>query len=787
LAVRQAAKDSLLLFTQYTKANYKVNWHHRVVCKYLDKFVKGEIKKLMIFLQPQSGKALSINELCFTTKGWKKHGDLKVGDYVFGQDGKPKKVLANTGAYEWELYKMTFQGNVEILASPEHLWQLRIEYDDSKGRRDALMQTKDIFNRRHRRNPYIDAAPALEMKGDYLPIDPYVLGLWLGNGSKNSGDICFNGDDGDTYRYLGDLKKDKTKNMYRVKVEGLAKLLADNGLKGNKHIPKEYLLSSIEDRTRLLQGLMDTDGHCDVKGRCEFCQKEGQLAEDCYVLIRSLGYKTSKIYSRATLYGVDKGVRVRMLFSPDRDDVVFNTPRKADRLKNKTQVDRDDKKKFFLHSVEPLEGKHLVNCIEVEGGMYLAGVHMIPTHNSELSTRRLSSYILGKDPSKRIAIAAYSQTFASRFNRDIQKIIDSPEYKNIFPNTVLGTKNSDVVRNNEEFGIVNYDGGLKTVGVGAGLTGNPIDIGIIDDPIKDDKEAYSAAYREGLWNWYESVFLTRLHNNSQQLITLTRWHEDDLAGRILEEEGDEWVVLKLPAINTQGKSEDDPREIGEALWESQHSLERMKAMQKSKFFSPMYQQEPVDDGGNILKKENFHIIDMHETPSGIIDIPFKFVGDTAYTKKQENDPSAFAAYKYYENNLYIYDYFEGHYEMSRLVKEIKTFVKPYNSRRSKMHIEPKASGLTAIQQLKLETQLNVIAWKMLEGDKVARVNSIEAIVAADRVFLIRGKWNAKFIKDCTSFPKVKHDEAPDLLVMMLDLNVTQGKKPRRGRRAKILR
>lgn len=408
---------------------------------------------------------------------------------------------------------------------------------------------------------------------------------------------------------------------------------------------------------------------------------------------------------------------------------------------------------------------------------------------SELSTRRFSAYKLGKDPNCKIAVCAYAQDFASKFNRDIQRIIESKEYANIFPNTKLGTKNSDVVRNNNEFGIVNFTGELKTVGIGGGLTGNPVDIAIIDDPIKDAKEAYSAAFRDGLWDWYDAVLRTRLHNDSQQLVTLTRWHEDDLAGRILADEPGEWVVLKLPAINTEGKSADDPREIGEVLWGARHSLERMMKIKNSssKFFMSMYQQEPTDAEGEILKRENFHVIRRGELPEGIELKPYNFVGDTAYTTKQENDPSAFAAYKYFENNLYIFDYFEGRHELSALVRAIVRFVEPYNSRRSVTHVEPKSSGLSIIQQLRLETQLNVKPYKLLEGDKIARVNSIETVVASDRVFLLEGSWNAKFITDCASFPKIKHDEAPDLLVMMIDLNVTNGKKPARRRRARLIK
>lgn len=218
---------------------------------------------------------------------------------------------------------------------------------------------------------------------------------------------------------------------------------------------------------------------------------------------------------------------------------------------------------------------------------------------SEMSTRRLPSYILGRNPDKRIAICAYNQTFASKFNRDIQRIIDDQPYKNVFPFTVLNGKNvvsnahGNYLRNSEEFELVGRRGSLKSVGVGGGLTGNPVDIGIIDDPIKGAEEANSHTYRDKIWDWYEMDFLTRLHNDSQQLITLTRWHEDDLAGRIMKKESD-WEILIFPAIREDKLNKLDPREIGEVLWPQRHNLERMRQVEKSNppVWSSLYQQRP---------------------------------------------------------------------------------------------------------------------------------------------------------------------------------------------------
>ena len=161
-------------------------------------------------------------------------------------------------------------------------------------------------------------------------------------------------------------------------------------------------------------------------------------------------------------------------------------------------------------------------------------VFMPPQHGkSEGSTRRLPAFLLGQDPDKRLAIVSYNAPKARKFNREIQRIIDTPEYHAIFPETCLNASNVTTIagswlRNADECEIVGHRGGFKTVGVGGALTGEPVDILIMDDIYKDAKTAWSPIVRESVSDWYDTVAETRLHNDSQQLIVFTRWHEDDL-------------------------------------------------------------------------------------------------------------------------------------------------------------------------------------------------------------------------------------------------------------------
>ena len=240
-------------------------------------------------------------------------------------------------------------------------------------------------------------------------------------------------------------------------------------------------------------------------------------------------------------------------------------------------------------------------------------VFMPPQHGkSEGSTRRLPSFILGERPDTRIAIVSYNAPKARKFNREIQRIIDTPEYQEIFPETHLNSSNVTTVagswlRNADECEIVGHLGGFKTVGVGGALTGEPVDVLIMDDIYKDAKTAWSSTVREGVSDWYDTVAETRLHNNSQQLIVFTRWHEDDLAGTLLRQQGEYhptdnpngWVVVIYQAIKQGAPTDYDPRQEGEALWEERHNLEKLEAIRKRNphVFDSLYQQDPKPSEG----------------------------------------------------------------------------------------------------------------------------------------------------------------------------------------------
>jgi predicted phage terminase large subunit-like protein len=264
-------------------------------------------------------------------------------------------------------------------------------------------------------------------------------------------------------------------------------------------------------------------------------------------------------------------------------------------------------------------------------------VSMGPQHGkSELSTLRLPAFMLGHNPNLKIAIACYSLTHARKFSVAIQRLLADPLYHNLFPDTTISNNSFsqksktgiNYAKTKELFEIINYLGELKAVGRGGALTGNPVDIMLMDDLYKDYSEGNSPVIRETVIDWYTSVVRTRLHNDSQQLIVFTRWHEEDLVGflensideevilltkkeQLLNIELDCWYKINFPSLATEASKENefDLRAKGTPLWPKRHSqkkLENDRKLDEEKFES-LHQGDPKPSKGLLYYGFNTYI------------------------------------------------------------------------------------------------------------------------------------------------------------------------------------
>lgn len=387
---------------------------------------------------------------------------------------------------------------------------------------------------------------------------------------------------------------------------------------------------------------------------------------------------------------------------------------------------------------------------------------------SELVSRRLPAFILGKNPMLKVAACSYSADLAAKFNREVQRIIDDNKYREIFPDTCLNTKNTVTdskgswLRNSDEFEIVNHGGSYKGVGVMGPLTGNPVDFGIIDDPVKDRHEAQSKTYRERLWDWYNDVFCFRLHNDSRVLLTMTRWHEDDLAGRILKEETG-WVVLKLPGLKEDNDNPDDPRDIDEALWPGKHSKEKLlEAKSKSeRSFASMIQQRPAAQEGNIFKEAWFKY--YIEPPSTCDEILVSF--DCTFKDAATSDYVAATAWAKCGAECYLLDCIRGRWGFVDTIKHFQLFCEKWQPRQKL--IEDKANGTAIIEVLK--DKISGIVPINPKESKAERAEAVSYLYEAGNIYHPEtAEWLDDYESELKSFPSAPHDDMVDSTTQALN-------------------
>lgn len=606
--VKAASRNRLINFARYMQPDLVLEPFHVVYYTLLDKFAHGEIKKMIVQMPPQHGKEISDNQIVATTKGLKKHGDLIVGDYVFGRDGTPVKVLWVSEKTRSE-YVVSFSDGAKIECHGNHEWTV---YNRFRQKEETIetkhMASSTIYNgdgKRGSRYKYqVDSNVCAMFDSRNVDLDPYVLGAWLGDGDSSCGIIHIGNNDveiigNSTYKFK-ENKGTTTRKFYSPE---LNLLLKNNGLIKNKHVPDMYKYNSVEVRKNVIAGLIDTDGYVYHRnGRITISNTNKRIIDDAAFILRSLGQSVvvCEFKPRVSSSGiVGKKIVYQLCFNPT---MTFPT-----KVKRKKITKLSINKKRAIVSIERKEGLGYGNCIQVEGGIYLVGDTFIPTHNSEGSSRKLPAFMLGLNPDTKICIGSYAATIARDFNRDVQRIIDTPKYREIFPKTFLNGSNvvtmaNTYLRNSDVIEMVGHKGSLRVVGRGGALTSKTVDVMIMDDVYKDYSEGNSPIVRNAAWKWYTTVVKKRLHNKSQELIVFTRWHEEDLIGKI--EKGGEkiidikswdsiknipdgaWVRINFEALKTGEPNEIDPREPGAALWESMHSrakLERERALDPIQF------------------------------------------------------------------------------------------------------------------------------------------------------------------------------------------------------------
>lgn len=369
-------------------------------------------KKTLVVTSNGVGKDFRLTEKLPTPTGWTTIGDVEVGDYVLDEYGQPTRVTAKSQVWNHELVKVIFNDGAEFVCSPNHEW-VTLDFNEARRARKHIdgdwrngwsygrtRETREIMaslrhGKQNQANHYVPInAPIVGQEADLL-IDPYVLGVWLGDGNSAEPVVTL----GPRKKHVLDefavrgvtLKEYKhapeKAPQYGFSQDGYRAKLRELGVLNNKHIPRVYLHASIAQRLDLLRGLMDTDG---FNGGTKTSTCVGidlmneQLALGVVELVRSLGVRCSVSKERTYLNGEDVGPRWRMVFNPTFDPFTPGSLKSTERPKQDAQSSRKTVRTIVDVVPVPTEP---TQCIEVDSKshMYLVGEHMVPTHNSRLS------------------------------------------------------------------------------------------------------------------------------------------------------------------------------------------------------------------------------------------------------------------------------------------------------------------------------------------------------------------------------------------------------------------
>jgi predicted phage terminase large subunit-like protein len=385
---------------------------------------------------------------------------------------------------------------------------------------------------------------------------------------------------------------------------------------------------------------------------------------------------------------------------------------------------------------------------------------------SQIISRLFPAFLFGIDPNHKIIGASYSQDLAASFNRDINSIMESVEYRKIFPLTKVAPAKENNVKNQTIFQIHNHRGEYRCGGTGGSFTGFGADTILIDDPFKNAEQANSAAYREKVWDWYTSTILSRLEKNGRLIVTATRWHEDDLSGRLLNN-SNEFHHLHLPALAFEDtdpeRSPYEIRQYNEPLWPSKFSatfLEDVRKLSGPQTWSALYQGVPTNQEGAILKPESFKRYALLPSVSQYIqtwDLSFKGTTKSDYNVGQVWARDA--------ANFYLVDQVRFRGGFTDTCEQIKKFCARYPKSFS-IYIEDKANGPAVIDELKKKIP-GIKPWKY-DGDKVSRVNAISNYVESGNVHVPESaSWLKDFLEECLRFPHGANDDQVDALAMAL--------------------
>ena len=608
-------------------------------------------------------KMLRVDEPVPTPSGWVAHGDLKAGDWVFGPDGEPTRVIARTDVFtDGQAFEILFNDGTTIQAGADHLWQVeqksrnrvRGTKNSRECRKTSILSTLQLSNWLHTADNRlsIQVNSPLSMPAAMLPIAPYTLGAWLGDGhSADSRITCGDAEIFEAIRADGyELSHDhraadgaETRTVYglRAKLRGI-------GVLNDKSIPMPYQRGSVMQRLELLRGLMDTDGHCNTRGTATFVNKNGRLAHDVHELATGLG-----LCPTIREYAADHGLFWQVSFQAYQDKCPFRIKRKADRVKPGRRVNN----RRFIVSVNEIEPSPM-SCIQVDrkDGLYLAGRQMVTTHNSTIITFAGIIQEVLIDPEITVGIFSHTKSLGEEFLSQIKQEFET--------NELLQKAYSDVLYEapHKQSPRWSVDGGLvvkrktnpkeatvEAWGLTKGMpTGKHFALRVYDDIVTKDSVTNPEMVKKTTESWELSDNLGAGEGRKWHIGT--RYSFNDTYGVIFERGA---LTPRLYAATDNGKLDGKPVLISEKRWKEKKNLQRSTV-------SAQMLQNPIAGNENMFRPQWFR---SYEVRPSILNV--YIMGDPSKGSRSTSDRTAIAVVGVdLHSNKYLLDGFRHRMSMS---------------------------------------------------------------------------------------------------------------------------
>jgi predicted phage terminase large subunit-like protein len=400
---------------------------------------------------------------------------------------------------------------------------------------------------------------------------------------------------------------------------------------------------------------------------------------------------------------------------------------------------------------------------EVERGQLRRLVLTLPPRHGKslLASTIFPAWYLGRDPSRSVIFATYSEELSTDFGRRVRNVAADPIFRVVFPEARISPDAASVHR----FALT-AGGTYYATGRGGAITGRGADLLLLDDLVKDAEEARSEAVRTSVREFFERVAFTRLQPGGAVVLIGTRWNLDDLIGVVLEERaGERWRVVNLPALAVEDEPPPLSRRAGDPLWPERFPaavLSEIRAVLGSAAFETLYQGNPVAAEGQMFRRDWWRFYDPAR-PSRFSRVTLSL--DTAFQAKQTADYSAATVWGETEAGFLLLDAWRGRVEFPELKRRVVALAETWSPHA--VLIEDKASGQSLVQELKSGTRLPVLPVKVT-GDKIARAAAATPTVEAGRVYLPSGvPWLDDFLAELSSFPAGKHDDFVDTVTQFI--------------------